>query len=59
MQKIAAAGAAPQTTLGELTVIWIPMKYVVGNEKKNGYEICEFTYRVGGMAWLCPKPYWK
>ena len=49
--KIAAAGAPPQTTLGELTAIQIPMMYVVGNEK-NEYEISEFTGRVGGAAWL-------
>ena len=56
MHQIAAAGAPPQTPLGELTAIQMPMMYVVGNEK-NGYEISEFTGRVGGADWLCPRPY--
>ena len=29
------------------------MMYVVGNEK-NGYEISEFTGRIGGADWLFP-----
>ena len=40
-----------QTTLGKLTAIQIPMMYIImwlGTEK-NGFEICEFTGRVGGL----------
>ena len=29
-----------------------------GNEKKR-YEISEFTGRVGGADWLCPRTYWE
>ena len=33
--KIATAGAPPQTLLGELTAIQMPMMYVAENEKKR------------------------
>ena len=48
--KIAAVEAPPQTTLGELTAIQISMMYIhICWERKNGFEICEFIGRVGGL----------
>ena len=55
--KIAAARAAPQTTLGDLTAIQIPMMYVVGNQK-NGYEKSLLIESVGLLGCV-PERKWK
>ena len=50
--EIAAAGAPPQTTLGELepAAIQTLMLYAVRNEIKWGMNV----YWVAAAAWLCP-----